>query len=110
MGRGDAGHNWTCSQRHEIIDFLCVDIKEVCNLQQTPCTLLMIGCVSGWVLGGGGAALECGIRFHMLDVYNSVEGDRSFIIFDGDFLFAVGQISPQGAPNSQFWLCSRTCK
>jgi hypothetical protein len=36
----------------------------------------------------------------------TVKGDESFVIFDGDFLFAAGQFSPPEAPNSRFWLHS----
>jgi hypothetical protein len=64
----------------------------------------MIGCMSGWVLGGVGVALKCGIRFDALDKYNFVEGDRSFVIFEGDFLFTARQIALPGVPthNSGF--------
>ncbi len=42
--------------------------------------------------------------------YATIKWDGSFIIFDGDFLYAAGQFSPLKAPNSQFWLHSGRCK
>jgi hypothetical protein len=41
---------------------------------------------------------------------DSIEGDRSFIIFVSNFFFAVGQIAPLEVQNSQLWLCSRKGK
>ena len=91
-----------------LIFFLRFGGADACNHQQTPWMLPMIYGVSGSgrVLVGGRTALESSIRYHGLVKYDSVEGDGSFVIFDGDFLFAVGQISLPGAPNSQFWLHS----
>jgi hypothetical protein len=58
------------------------------------------------VSGEGLASLVGGLCPHVLHKDATIKEDGSFVIFDGDHLFAAGQFLPLEAPNSRFQLHS----